>query len=325
VQEHRLRPSSPERRLGSFGRALPIARAVDDRPDWVQADPAWIRRALASSQRLPSGGWYVLDDRRSISGRPRSVSVNGRELVVFRHASGVLAAPDACPHLGASLGCGRAEGKQVVCPWHGLKLGPRGHGAWRPLPTFDDGVLLWIRLDGTEPATDAPILPRRPERHVDAVIRVEAACEPRDVIANRLDPWHGAHFHPHSFSALRVIDQQADEITVRVVYRVLGPLGVEVDARFHCADPRTIVMTIVRGEGEGSVVETHATPIGPGRTAICEATLASSDRQGFRAARRVAPLLRPLLKWASRRLWADDAPYAERLYELRSGRDEVPR
>ena len=40
------------------------------------------------------------------------------------------------------------------------------------------------------------------------MIRMEAQCEPRDVIANRLDPWHGAHYHPHSFGRLRVIEQR---------------------------------------------------------------------------------------------------------------------
>ena len=39
---------------------------------------------------------------------------------------------------------------------------------------------------------------------------------------------------------------------------------MEVDARFHCPEPRTIVMTIIRGEGVGSDVETHATPLEAG-------------------------------------------------------------
>jgi isorenieratene synthase len=116
-----------------------------------------------------------------------------------------------------------------------------------------------------------------------------------------------------------VVDRQADEITVRVAYRVLGPLAVEVDARFHCPDPRTIVMTIVRGEGEGSVVETHATPTRPGHTAIVEATLATSERRGFELARRSGRVLRPIMRWAARRLWTEDAQYAERLYALRAG------
>lgn len=301
-----------------FGRALPDAPGVDDRPDWQQAEVAWIRGALALSQRLPSGGWYALDAVRTISETPRRITVDGRSLVVFRHGSRLLVAPDACPHLGASLSCGRVQEGKLVCPWHGLRLGAEGHGSWKPLPTYDDGILLWVRIDGKERPTDAPYLPVRPTAPLDAVVRVEAACEPRDVIANRLDPWHGTHLHPYSFVTLRVIEQKRDEIMVRVAYRVFRSLAVEVDARFHCTDPRTIVMTIVRGEGEGSVVETHATPLGPGRTAIIEATLATSERPGFGVARRAAPLLRPVLQWASRRLWVDDAAYAERLYASRA-------
>jgi Domain of unknown function (DUF5914) len=76
-------------------------------------------------------------------------------------------------------------------------------------------------------------------------------------------------------------------------------------------------MTVVRGEGEGSVVETHATPIEPGRTAVVEATLATSNRPGFAAALHAATILRPLVRWAARRLWVDDATYAERLHVLR--------
>jgi hypothetical protein len=88
-------------------------------------------------------------------------------------------------------------------------------------------------------------------------------------------------------------------------------------------------MTIVEGEGKGSVVETHATPIEPGRTAIVEATLASSDRKGFRHALKLRRLVRPFIERSARRLWTDDAAYAERLYTLRGetggGGDGSPR
>ena len=131
--------------------------------------------------------------------------------------------------------------------------------------------------------------------------------------------WHGVHFHPHSFGRLKVIAKDDESITVRVVYRVLGRLGVEVDARFHCPEPRTIVMTIVDGEGVGSVVETHATPIAAGATAIVEATLATSERLGFRAVLAGARVLRPLVARAADRLWVEDAAYAERRFALRRG------
>ena len=68
---------------------------------------------------------------------------------------------------------------------------------------------------------------------------------------------------------------------MRVAYRVSGSLAVEVDARFHCPDPRTIAMTIVRGEGEGSVGRDPRHAAAAGRTAIIEATLATSDAPRF--------------------------------------------
>ena len=121
-----------------------------------------------------------------------------------------------------------------------------------------------------------------------------------------------------------MIDQSDDAVVVRVAFRVAGPFAVEVDARFHTPDPRTIVMTIVQGEGQGSVVETHATPLQPNRTAIVELTLASSERPGFALAKRAAWLLRPAIQRAARRLWRDDRVYAERLYELRENRGSKP-
>lgn len=308
------------RRFLTFGRSPgPPQRATT--PDWQLASPRKIERALAHALAQPSGGWVVLDATDRITG-PRRFVVAGRELVAWRGAAGLRVAPSECPHMGASLCDGRVDPRgRVVCPWHGLALGDRPHGAWAPLPSHDDGVLSWVRLpellaEGEAP-TEAPILCARPPRYIDGVIRVEARCEPRDVLANRLDPWHGVHFHPHSFLRLSILSEDEAQITARVVYRVAGFLGMEVDARFTCPDPRTIVMTIVAGEGVGSVVETHATPIDEETTAIVEATLATSERLLFPAFVGARRFLRPLIEARAARLWADDATYAERLYELR--------
>ena len=66
-----------------------------------------------------------------------------------------------------------------------------------------------------------------------------------------------------------------------------------------------------------SVVETHASPIEPGRTAIIEATLATSDRNGFQKAMFMQPLIRFFIERSAKRLWVDDIAYAERLFTLR--------
>ena len=302
-----------------FGQRLAPAGALDARPDHEQADVRWIRKALQNSQQLPSGGWYVVDQSSAIDGTPRAYWIAGQRWILWRSAGQLHAAAEACPHMGASLhGAETCDGR-VVCPWHGLQLGPGSRG-FRTLPTYDDGLLCWVQLvRGEDERTSSPVITTRPTAALAAVVRTEARCEPRDVIQNRLDPWHGAHFHPHSFATLRVLEQGESEITVRVAYRVLGPYAVEVDARFHCPDPRTIVMTIVQGEGKGSVVETHATPMQPGQTAIIEATLATSERRGFALARGLSPALRPVMRWAAARLWREDADYAERIYALRKG------
>jgi isorenieratene synthase len=301
------------------GRRLPPLPPSTPLPDWQQADPRWIGEALRHALARPGGGWFVVDASDRVADRPAKYRVAGRNLVFWRTANGLRAAPDECPHMGASLAGGCVRGEALVCPWHGLALGERGLGAWQPLPAHDDGVLCWVRLDacGEEP-TPTPCLPARPDGFIAGVIRMEAACDAQDVVANRLDPWHGVHYHPHSFKQLRVVEQREDEITVRVAYAAFGRYAVEVDARFHCPDPRSIVMTIVRGDGAGSVVETHASPIGPGRSAVVEATLATSDRPGFRHALRVARWVRPFIEKRAARLWVEDIAYAEQRYALRT-------
>jgi hypothetical protein len=322
----RIAADSSGRRLILLGRA-PRPRDDGDAqrgPDWTQARPAAIQAALERVSALPSGGWYVLDAARRLGERPAFYWVAGRELVAWRSRSAIMVAPNGCPHMGAPLSVGRARDGTLICPWHGLELGDRPHGAWAPLPSHDDGVLAWVRLDGTEAPTERPILAPRPGRYLEGTIRTVARCEAADVIANRLDPWHGAYFHPHSFARLRVLRQEDDVLTVRVAFRVAGPLGVEVDCTFHCPEPRTIVMTIIDGEGAGSVVETHATPLVADHTAIVETTLATSEREGFALALRAGPLLRPLVERAAGRLWIEDAAYAERAAYLRQGARPAP-
>lgn len=306
-------------------------------PTHAQARPSLIDAALERAEARPSGNWYVFAPSRAVrAGRPFGVTVAGVELVAWRDADGRLCAgPGACPHLGAPLEQATVDGGALVCRWHGLRLGRDGSRAWRTLPAHDDGVLAWVRLDavGGEEPLDAPVLAARPamESSVESVAMVVGVCEPADIVANRLDPWHGAWFHPYSFARLEVlaapgemdVAEQDDRFVVSVTFRVIHGLGVPVRAEFSCPEPRTVVMRIVDGEGVGSVVETHATPLGTGvdgrpRTAVIEAVVAASDRRGFALARAAAPALRPLMRRAAARLWRDDLAYAERRYRLRS-------
>ena len=316
---------------------LPRMRWDRQRPTYRDAQPAIIESALRRSQARPSGNWYVLAASDSIrSDRPFGTSIGGVELVAWRDAEDQLhVGPGACPHLGAALCTGKMDEGALICPWHGLRLtGTRSFG-WRPLPGHDDGVLAWVRLDqiGGETPTEAPILPERPAGHrIAAVTRLTGICEPEDIIANRLDPWHGSWFHPYSFAKLDVLSAppvdgepsaEEDRFVVAVTFH-LGRLGVPVIAEFTTPEPRTIVMRIIEGEGIGSVVETHATPMGFGpdgrsRTDVLEVVVAHSDRPGFAHALKGSGLIKPVMRHAANRLWRDDLVYAERRYHLRNG------
>lgn len=301
---------------------------------WRQAAPSRIAKALARASTRDPGGWCVVGSSADLPSRTSIIRrIAGLEIVLWRDRDGsLLAGPGSCPHLGALLdNCPIIEGS-LRCRWHGMALGPRGETRWRGYPALDDGVLLWVRPPlPDEGPRDHPRLPVRPPQHasIAAVVEREGVCEPRDIIANRLDPWHGAWFHPYAFSHLTVDDDASDDDTLvlDVAYRLNRRLGVTVRAHFTSPDARTIVMTIIDGEGVGSVVETHATPVGPGpdglpRTIVTEATIAHSDRAGFRIARLFAPAVRAGMRRSAGRLWVDDLAYAERLFEIRRRRSE---
>jgi hypothetical protein len=307
-------------------------RWEQQQPTWRQARPAVIAEALKRAQTRPSGNWFVVGATRDVrDDRPLSGTVADREIVVWRTADGrLVAGPGVCPHLGAPLADSPVRCGTLVCHWHGLALNGAPAAGWEPLPVYDDGVLVWVRLDEVagEAPLEAPVVPPRPDlsRSVAAVYTGVGTCEPEDIVANRLDPWHGAWFHPYSFVDLTVVgtpDADTDGFTVDVSFKVAGRLVVPVRAVFTTPGPRTVVMHITEGEGRGSVVETHATPLGPDalgrpRTAVVEAVLASSERPGFTAVRRAAPLLRPFMAAAAGRLWRDDLAYAQRRWLLRS-------
>ncbi|MFE7118027.1 DUF5914 domain-containing protein [Streptomyces sp. NPDC057654] len=321
-------------------------------PTWREARPAVIADALERASARPSGNWFVVGSSRGVraGGGPYGRTVGGVEVVLWRSDAGELrAGPGVCPHLGAPLRDSRVVCGTLVCHWHGLALNGAPFAGWAPYPVHDDGVLVWVRLDavGGEEPSERPLVPVRPAAAtgVDVVFTAAGRCEPQDVVANRLDPWHGAWFHPYSFLDLTVIrsplgddgdggnggngagyrnyaSDAADVFAVDVSFRVTDRLVVPVRAEFTAPGPRTVVMRITEGEGATSVVETHATPLtragdAAPRTAVTEAIVAASGRRGFAVARAAAPVLRPLMRRTVGRLWHDDLAYAERRWALR--------
>ena len=146
----------------------------------------------------------------------------------------------------------------LICPWHGLRSAGDWEFGWRTLPAHDDGVLAWVRLDTVRRRrTAGPSGCSGPahRQRLHAVTRLVGVCEPDGIIANRLDSWHGAGFHPYSFTHLDVLTappvdddlaEDADRFLVAVTFRI-GRLRIPVVAEFTSPEPRIIVVRIVDG------------------------------------------------------------------------------
>lgn len=99
---------------------------------------------------------------RALGTRPLAVQLEGLDLVLFRHGSGVGALDDRCLHRGMRLSRGKVEGGRLVCPYHGWSYCPAGgirspgtpslRLAARPFETAERHGLIWVRDAGGEDA-----------------------------------------------------------------------------------------------------------------------------------------------------------------------------
>ncbi len=51
-------------------------------------------------------------------GEPKAVSVDGKDIALFKTEGAVYAMDSVCPHRGGPLGEGHIENGEVTCPWH---------------------------------------------------------------------------------------------------------------------------------------------------------------------------------------------------------------
>lgn len=80
-----------------------------------------------SVQKYPLNTWYVACTPDEITTAPFARKICGIALVFFRNTHGmVVALEDFCPHRGAPLSLGKVENGQLVCGYHGLRMGDDG-------------------------------------------------------------------------------------------------------------------------------------------------------------------------------------------------------
>jgi len=96
------------------------------------------RRAQAGrpgpgKRRRPVARVKVLDLADLPPGKGVPVTVNGRDVAVFRRGEEILAIDNECPHQGGNLCDGWVEGEIVICPLHGWEFDMRS-GACMTVP-----------------------------------------------------------------------------------------------------------------------------------------------------------------------------------------------
>lgn len=150
-------------------------------------------------------GWYwALPSHQLKRGQVKAVTLQGRDLALYRGANGTVVAMDAyCPHMGAHLAEGRVEGNALRCFFHNWAFTADGTCADAPcldapprlcqptFPTAEHYGLIWV-WTGSTPTQPPPFVPELDGQ--DCAVRVGRHfvrnCHPNVVMINAIDANH---------------------------------------------------------------------------------------------------------------------------------------
>lgn len=187
-------------------------------------------------------GWFSAGFVSELkTGAATPATVNGRELAIYRGASGVLVALDAhCPHLGAHMGHGgTVEGDQLRCHFHGFcfdakgactrtgygtRAPPRARVRSYPVVDFGGVLAVWYDPEGREPLW-TPEFPDRAGWAVPLENTWVFEGRPQEIAENAVD--HGHLSVTHGYEAPRLHGETSFEGPVlRAEIRFGRPLPV---------------------------------------------------------------------------------------------------
>ncbi len=120
--------------------------------------------------------WHPVTRTADLGDGPLGVELLGRRLVLFRDATGTVAALDGhCPHRGTDLALGCVTAGALACPFHGWRFDAAGTCVAIPSLPVDTPIpagarvpaaaateahgLVWVSLDPAADRADVPAVP----------------------------------------------------------------------------------------------------------------------------------------------------------------------
>lgn len=264
-------------------------------------------------------GWYAAAFAAEVRDAPCRSRVLGTELVLYYGGEGAVHAVGArCPHRGCDLSLGRADGEDLICPFHGWRFGEDGKCLGVPahpdmrfsagtarIPTYaaqEWQEIVWVNLSFEARSPEAResferIFPPFPEVGSGwTSLRFDAVWNAHftRVVESVIDVSHLPFVHPETTGT------QADPRIKRVQYKV-SPKGILVwpspfypshpmEPRPHAVEtdgkveielrfPNHWIIRTPMGDWERMCTYLTFTPLDPDSTRIFGVALRNFDRE----------------------------------------------
>ncbi|TWB35250.1 aromatic ring-hydroxylating oxygenase subunit alpha [Nitrospirillum pindoramense] len=163
--------------------------------------------------------WYFAMPGSALAkGAMQAITLLGQPVLLGRATDGgVFALRDICPHRGIPLSCGRFDGKEVECCYHGWRFDRQGKCTdipslvegqdfdlnrirVRDYPVREISGNIWIWMGTDEPDQDPPQPPGLPaDKQPDMLMTMDFPCHLDHAVVGLMDPAHGPFVHQSWF------------------------------------------------------------------------------------------------------------------------------
>ena len=208
----------------------------------------------------PLNTWYVACSSEEVSDKPLARKICNQNVVFYRDAEQkIVALEDFCPHRGAPLSLGFVEQGQLVCGYHGLRMGSDGHTHSMPkqrvkafpcikaFPVAEMGGFIWLWPGDPKLAKheDIPLFEwQNPEKWAYGGGLYHIQCDYRLMIDNLMDLTHETYVHADSIGQKEIDEEpvktkveNGEVVTSRFMENITAPPFWQMALKENGLDP----------------------------------------------------------------------------------------